>query len=264
MSGRRTAGRWHPPPASTSSLQTAAILFAIAAIVALDWMTPAGIVVGFMLCIPILLTSMANDPRQVWLASGVSIVGYLLAAEFGRAPTVPGEFWIPNRLFTLAALPASCAIALALQWRRCEAERARDDALSACDLNQLLMSLLAHDLRAPLSLASQGLDYVDTTLRQGETPDRLLLADTRARLQRSLRAINLVLEVARAEISPAGPESRGEGRIVSGARGAIEAEVASFAAEAAAHGKTLVAHLDGLESRDAAVDGLVCARCWPS
>lgn len=152
-------------------------------------------------------------------------------------------------------------IRLAAHWKRAEqrrrldTEHVRDEALSQSDLNQLLMSLLAHDLRSPLSLASQAFEYVEHAVRGGNPVDPLLIADTRARLQRSLRAINIVLSVARQESDE---HFHGDARRVTDLRREIEAEAASFAAEAASHGKTLALELDGVTAEShGATDGLV-------
>ena len=224
-------------------------LLAILAILWLDWLTPAGIVVGIFLCLPILLTSAMDDPRHVGVASAVAVVGFFVAAWLGRDPISPALVWVPNRVFAFLTLPASTGIALLLQRRRREAERARD-------LNRLLMSLLAHDLRSPLVLAEQGLDYVVRTVAGGAQPDVQVLEDTRARLGRSLRTIESVLMVARAEVASAD-------RPVGSARAAvrlgeeIEAEVEAFADEARWRGKTLVTDLRHLGRRTCAVDALV-------
>lgn len=227
-------------------------LAAILAILALDWITPAGVVVGILLGIPIGLTSVLDDPKQVWTASIVAAVGFVVAAFLGAGPISPARVWVPNRIFAFLTIPASCAVALLLQRRRMEAEGAASSAESARDQNRLLMSLLAHDLRAPLLLASQGFEYVERTVAGGEPIDRELLADTRARLQRSLRAIEIVLSVAR-------PGDAGLGASRAGVRvkDEIEAEIASFSDEAAARGKTLVAKLDTLVGREYLLDGLV-------
>lgn len=154
-------------------------------------------------------------------------------------------------------LPACTALALLLQRRRLEAERARDEALAASELNRLLMSLLAHDLRSPLAVSDQAFGYVEDSLGAARSIDRALIGDVRARLRRSLRAIDIVLGLARAHAEPAAVPSEGGGRATPHVRAEIEAEVASFAHEAEVRGKTLVAELDGVGGARLAADVLV-------
>lgn len=225
-------------------------LAVVVAIVALDWITPAGVVVGILLGVPIILTSMHDSARLVWVTAAVALGGFLLAAGYGRAPIAPQEVWVPNRVFALLTLPASAYLALLLQRRRKLAEGARD-------LNRLLISLLAHDLRSPLVLATQGLDYVADTARAGDPLDDELIGELRARLQRSLRAVEVVLTVARENLGDgAAPGARVE---LSRVGPEIAAEVESFASEAAHRGKRLVTALADLRDADqgAGVDALV-------
>lgn len=239
------------------SAPVVSLYVAILAILLLDWMTPAGIVVGFLLCIPILAASIGDDPRHIWGSALIAAAGFVIAATLGRGPIAPTAVWVPNQIFAFSTLPASCLVSLLLQRRRLGAERVRDRALSDSDLNHLLMSLLAHDLRAPLSLASQGFQYVEHALAFGQPVDRALVADTRARLQRSLRAIEIVLAVARSESASQGPRAVGGDGRVARVREEIEAEIACFAEEAAARGKRLVTELDALNEGEYPLDGLV-------
>jgi signal transduction histidine kinase len=135
-----------------------ACVAAILVISFFDWMTPAGVVVGIFLSVPIILSSFAATPRTVGAVSVLAHVSFLVAAVFGSAAISPAAVWIPNRLFTVLTLTASTGVALLLQQSRQAAERERDRALAARDLNRLLMSLLAHDLRTPLVVAAHGLE----------------------------------------------------------------------------------------------------------
>ncbi|HYJ78832.1 MAG TPA: ATP-binding protein, partial [Longimicrobiaceae bacterium] len=117
--------------------------------------------------------------------------------------------------------------ALALQRRRRDAESTRD-------LNQLLLSLLAHDLRAPLQLSAQAMDYVRDQIQAGRVPEPALVADTAERTHRSLGAIEAVLAFARREAETAGETSG-----AAAAAGEVRDEVASFSATAARAGKEL-------------------------
>ncbi|HEV2147790.1 MAG TPA: hypothetical protein VGR37_10340, partial [Longimicrobiaceae bacterium] len=193
-----------PPPdgrAQRRSLLPALNLLAVLLISVLDGMTPAGVVVGILASLPIVAASFTDSPRQVWLTFGAAVSGFVLAAIFGQAPLSPAAVWVPNRLLAFFSLPASCAFSLLLQKRRLEATRARDAALASSELSRLLGALLAHDLRAPLLLASQGLSYVRDSLASGQRPDAGILAELEARLQRSLREIDAVLAMARPELA---------------------------------------------------------------
>lgn len=209
----------------------------VLAIVALDWITPAGVVVGILLAVPIMAASMSRDPRQVWLVFGVAVAGKIAAAAFGAGPISPAAVWVPNRVFAFLTLPATFLIALRLQESRIAAERGRD-------LNRLLLALLAHDLRSPLALAHQGLEYVEQKLPLDALVDRDLLADLRVRLRKSLGTIDALLSVARHELHR-GAHSADSTRRVRVTE-EIEATLTSFQAEAAAQGKTLHLDLQGL------------------
>ena len=222
----------------------------------LDWVTPTGVVVGMLISIPIVLASFSDSRGVVWLTFYVGVAAFFFADFFGRGPISPPLVWVPNRIFALVTLPASCGVALMLQRRRLEAVRARDAAMASSELNRLLTALLAHDLRTPLLLASQGLAYVQDAVASGRHPDPEILAALGARLQRSLRAIDATLAMARRESELPHPPAAGPHPPVQVAR-EIEEEVASFAEEARARRKTLESGLDGLEGRHFRVDGRV-------
>ena len=232
-------------------------LAAVVLISVLDWETPAGVVVGMLASIPIVLSSFTDDRRLVWLTFYVAVAGFFAAALFGTGPASSPEVWIPNRVFAFVTLPASCGVALMLQRRRLEAVRARDAAMASSELNRLLTALLAHDLRTPLLLASQGVAYVQDTVGSGRRPDPEILAALGARLQRSLRTIDATLAMARREsAAPHPPGSAGPHPPVQVAH-EIEEEVASFVEEARARRKTLESGVAGLEGRRFRVDGRV-------
>jgi signal transduction histidine kinase len=233
---------------------TIAILSTVACIVAVDWIVPAGTVVGLLLCIPIFLSSTSDDTRVVWLTFVLSLAGFVLAAIFGAPPIAPPETWVPNRAFTALTLPAACGVALLLQKRRIEAERARDEALRARDLSRLLMSLLAHDLRAPLALAIEAFDYVERAPASGIPLETTLFTDLKARFRKNLSVVTEILDLARAELAG------GVGRtgMTGGLARALGAEIGAFAAEATVRGKKLVVDLTGLEHAPSlGVDSLV-------
>ena len=229
-------------------------LGAVVLISVLDWMTPAGVVVGMLASIPIVLASISDRRPTVWLTFYVAAAGFLLAALYGRGPVSSPLVWAPNRVFAFATLPASCAVSLLLQRRRLEAVRARDAAMASSELNRLLAALLAHDLRTPLLLASQGVSYVQDAVRAGRRPDPEILAALEARLGRSLRAIDATLALARRDsAAPRAGEVAGPLPPVHVAR-EIEEEVASFVEEARARGKTLESAVGELEGRRFRVD----------
>jgi signal transduction histidine kinase len=199
---------------------------------------------------------MLDDPRQVWLAGLVSLAGRFADIVVGAAPITPKLIWLPNRILTTFAIAASIALALALQRHRLSAQRSRDAALSARAVNRLLMSLVAHDLRSPLVVASQAIEYVSGAAAAGRPFDMELLADARVRLRRSLRAIETILEVAAGGSQGAPSRERG-GAASTCIREAIEAELASFSEEAAARGKQFVQRLESLGDRRCLLDALV-------
>ena len=204
-------------------------LAAVVLISALDWLTPAGVVVGIFLGVPIALSSTSDRPLWVVLTGGAAMACFAVAAVLGRGPISPAAVWVPNRVFVFLTLPAITFLALALQRGRLQAESARD-------LNRLLMSLLAHDLRAPLVLSAQAMDYVRGAAERGETPDPVLVGDTADRVRRSLRAIEVVLEVARAQAEAGGRVAGvGGAELAAGLR----AELDSFTPAAGRAGKTL-------------------------
>lgn len=224
----------------------AAIFAAVAAICIADALTPTGVVVGILLCIPIVLASADPRPAMVVWTGALSAVGFVVAAIVGMGPISPPAVWVPNRVFAALGIPAATGVALLLQRRRIEAERARDEATSASELNRLLASLLAHDLRAPLALAADCLRYVRDAAARGEAPDAALLAETHARLGRSLRAVEGVLALARG--APPGDEAARAAPVGQ----ALAEEAAEFEAEARARGKRIVLDLGGVRDGPAA------------
>ena len=232
-----------------------ALAAAVVGISILDWLTPAGVVVGALLTIPIVLSGTRGSIRQVGALALLAAVAFAVAATFGRPPQAPPVFWIPNRVLAMLSIPAAAGVALLLQRHRLQAERARDAAMRARDLNRVLMSLLAHDLRAPLVVARQCIGYVEDGLAEGRAPDPGLLADTRARLDRSTRAIDIVLSVARAEVGGAAHGGDGARPVRLGDE--IRAEVESFAGEAELRGKRLELRLDDVSAAHAVLNPLV-------
>lgn len=218
------------------------LLGLVAGIVLLDVSVSAGVAVGILLAVPILLASTTRGRGSVLAVGGAALLGKVVDIFVGGAPITPPEFWVPNRILVLLLVVASTALSLHLQRGRLAAEAARDAAVKASGLNQLLMSLLAHDLRAPLVVARQCIGYVADSLARGTAPDPDLLAHTATRLDRSLRAIEIVLVVARRDAP--GPEGASDPEHPLLVRDVLEQELESFRGEAALQGKRLEARLD--------------------
>lgn len=230
----------------------------IGAIVAADWITPAGIAVGILLIVPIILSAMQDDrPIAIGLTAVVAAAGYVVAAIYGIGAEVPMPFWLSNRIMVVLGIVVTTAVALLVQRTRVQALQGRDSALAEKDLNRLLMSLLAHDLRSPLTVASQGFKYVEDALADGRPIDKLLLGDVRARLRRSLRAIDIVLSLARAELPRESTTPTGHSQHPVRIDHELRAEIESFEDEAAARGKVLQTDLAAVEGQPRLVDSLV-------
>ena len=230
-------------------------LSAVALIVVIDWLTPAGVVVGILLSMPILLTSFTEDPWVPRVTAAVAMIGFLLAAAFGRGPISPAAVWAPNRLFAFLTLPGSLVLARLLQDVRRKVSGERERAARASDLNRLLLSLLAHDMRAPLGMAVQALDYLRSASAAGAVADGSLIADVEARLRRGLGSIDRILSVARDETGRAHvdvPRRTGE-QITS----ELASEVASFELEAGARNKALRVSLAAPPGEEYSVDLLM-------
>jgi signal transduction histidine kinase len=241
--------------ADASSSRVPLLLALVVVLALLDLVVPRGIAFGGFLVVPVLLASASPTRRDVLLVGGASLVCKAAETVLGGAPVIPMRFWIPNLVLVYLAITMSIALALLLQEKRLAVERARDEAVSARELNRLLMALLAHDLRAPLVVARQCISYVEDTLANGATPDPGLLVDTTNRLDRSLRAIEIVLSVARRDAADE-PEAR-DTLTVAHVADVIRAELESFRGEAEVQGKRIVADLDGLTGAEISVNLLV-------
>jgi signal transduction histidine kinase len=233
-----------------------AALAAVAAICVLDWLTPAGVVVGILLGLPILAMALGDDPRGTTITVVAAAAGFVAAAAFGRGPIGPAAVWAPNRLLAFLALPGSYLVARIVQRERLRAAAERERAARASDLNRLLLSLLAHDMRAPLAMAVQAMEYVRSDRGPGAALDPGLLADVDRRLRRGLGSVDSVLRFARGE--PGAP-ARAARRSRTGAEllGELESEARSFEAEAAARGKTLEVSFAGASEAACGADLLL-------
>jgi signal transduction histidine kinase len=227
------------------ALATAGSLALLAVLVRL---APAA---ALALCVPVLLASTSAERRHPPLvaAAAAAWIGVLVLLDaLASAPAGWRSFLLP-----LVALAIAAALSSFLQARRLEESGHEAAVRPEGDTNRLLLSLLAHDLRSPLVLADQGFQYVEESAAGDYPIDRALVADLRARLQRSLRAIGLVLTLAR-------KETGADAETIDAARSLAEeigAEVVSFRYEAEARGKWLVAELDDLPAVPHRVDSLV-------
>jgi signal transduction histidine kinase len=233
---------------------TAGMVASVTIIAVIDGLLPAGVVVGFLLVVPIVLTARSDDPRDVHLVFALSLLGFLLAAQFGSPPLSPRRVWIPNWIFAGCAIGAAGYVALSLQRLRLEVMQQRTRAAESSRLNRLLVSLVAHDLRAPLALASQTLTYAASTLRRHEPVDTGLLGEVQQRLDRSLGDSERLVELAGLDLEP-GDDGLPVRRAVR-LRAELERILQPFAAEASAAGKRLAVQLD-LPDRDFDVDLVV-------
>lgn len=154
-------------------------------------LTTGGIVVSILLSVPIIAASAVEDRRGVWVVFAAAWLGFVLAAMFGPKPLNAVGSDLPNHVFVMLTLGASAYVGLMLQHRRLDAQAARDAAIDARETNRLLMSLIAHDLRAPLATALHAFDYLEVG---GDVGDDLI-SEIRGRLKRSLRVVDAFLSM---------------------------------------------------------------------
>ncbi len=239
------------PVRPTGSAARVAVPLLIIAIVVADALTPAGIVVGILLAVPVLLSSMSDRPRYVILASLTALVGFLLAALIGHGPLTPRPVWLANRLFVIITIGASCPLALRLQRQRLQAEAARRTAEASRDLSRLLHSLMAHDLRAPLSVAVQA---VELARDPAASADASLLIDAEAGLRRSLESVDRVLSATRAALQDRtnGRRKRAPADVPLAAQ--IRGIAGAFHESARRRGQELLLQLDGSANERVALD----------
>jgi signal transduction histidine kinase len=220
-------------------------LAAVGLISLFDGLTLGGVVVGILLTIPIIAVSSTDDARFVWIVFGAAWIGFVLAAILGTKPVADTDIALPNRIFVMLTLGASAWVALLLQRRRLDAQRARDSAIDTRETNRLLMALIAHDLRSPLATALHTFEYLEHTgAHAGEDE---VAREIRGRLRRSLRVIDAFLAMGGSEEERARAEHTDSLYITSTQLATILAEeVRAFEAEASARSKTLALDLTGL------------------
>ena len=229
----------------------------IVAILVVDWATPAGIVVGLLLGVPVALLSLLDRQRDVLIGAATALIGKAVAAVYGAPPISPPAVWVTNRILAFSSIVAMTFVALILQRQRLAARRALRAALAARDLNGLLMSLMAHDFRAPLIAASQVLEYVQRTVGSGRPLDDTLLTDTRVRLGRNLLTVESVLHMTRSDLARQRDPAEFAGHATLGSGEQIAREARAFWDEAAAQNKPLTISVEKLGDRELAVDWLV-------
>ncbi|HLV24869.1 MAG TPA: hypothetical protein VKZ41_01050, partial [Gemmatimonadales bacterium] len=137
------------------------IVIAIILVAIMDWGYAANGALGLLFALPIAMTATLERERWVWLAVALASVAMIAVLVVGPPldMQVDRESFTLNRALVFMVIAFSAAVAIVLQRRRLEAERARDAAVSAGNLNRILVALIAHDLRAPLVLADQALTY---------------------------------------------------------------------------------------------------------
>lgn len=227
----------------------------IAAVTILDWITPSGIQMGLLVCLPVVLLALQDRTAPIVAGTVLALAGR--TAEIAAStPDLPRVIWFPNRVLTIAAIVASAFLSRVLQRHRARAQLALTRAVSARDTNRLLLSLLAHDLRTPLVAATQALEYVERAAAEGRAMDAGLLTATRLRLRRNLRVIETVLHVARRDIIHYTPASAVSGEEPL-ARELILSEVALFSGEAETQGKRIAVSVDALPPGSLAANGAV-------
>ena len=178
----------------------AASLAAVVVISVLDAVTPPGVVVGILLLVPVISSAYSSRPMDVWVTWTAAILGFAAAKVLGQDPISPTTVWYSNRVFTSVTLLAGGLGALRLQSLRLSALAARDQALRDRELSVLLHTLLAHELRSPLAMADQALEYVREAAAAGQTGDEELLRPIHGRLKRGLGTVDRVLDLARARL----------------------------------------------------------------
>lgn len=230
----RTARESGRPPQNRHRL-TALNLLAVLAIGVLDAVSPDWIIIGILLVIPIVASSAAEKPISIVLVFSAAAVSLVMATFVSMRSDQSMFLSLPNHVFTLLVLAGSAWVALVLQERRLEAQRARDSALETFETNRVLMSLIAHDLRSPLATALHTLEYAGPKL---ERPvDREMVMEARGRLRRSLRVIDAFLSIARRER----PDRKPETQFITGTQleTILSEEIRAFETEAAARGKRI-------------------------
>ena len=213
-------------------------LLAVAAIAALDALTPPGVVVGVLLVIPVFAAGASRRPHAVAWTFGAATIAYGVATAFGvQGGSVAGDTRIANRVLIVVTLAAAAYLATALQHQRTALRSHRLAEVDAVQTNRLLLSLIMHDLRNPLITALNTLEYLWARVT-GE--DQSMVEDARARLRRNVRLVDAYLAVAQADRTGVIPEARSRYLTVPELNDMVREEVQGFRPEAVSRGKRIV------------------------
>jgi signal transduction histidine kinase len=114
---------------------------------------------------------------------------------------------------------------------------------------------MAHDLRAPLAMAIETIDYVREAGSRHDVDDALL-GDVQSRLRRNLGAVDGLLAFVRTDLDSKDSPDLQPARPLLIAR-ELEAEVFAFRDEAAMHGQQLDLDVSRLKNAERVIDPLV-------
>jgi signal transduction histidine kinase len=201
----------------------------------LDAITPSQVFAGTLLVVPILAASRTDQPQVVYLLFAVAMVSLLISMVIARSAGYPAALWLPNRAIEIVALPGSTFLALALQRQRIDARRARNRADQARGVSEILSSLVAHDLRAPIATTLHALRTLE---QEAGGPERTaLIGELRSRLTRSLLVGDAILGAAQAGLGV--PAARERGADAAELARGLQGVARAFEAEAAGRGKQI-------------------------
>lgn len=229
-------------------------LIVVAAISLLDAFTPSSIVVGVLFVVPLLAMAATGRPRDVTWVFAAAALGYGLAAVFGTGTPAPPGTWLHNRILVIAVLVMTAYLVLLMQRRRGPAGR-DPNAPDVQEVNRLLMSLIVHDLRSPLTTALHTLDYLEQ--RMSDPEEEAMIGEARARLRRNLRLVDAFLAVAHADREGLPHPQRSRRLTSSQLADVLHEEVSGFRPEAAGRNKQLLLYHDAPTLQEFSIDLLV-------
>jgi signal transduction histidine kinase len=123
------------------------------------------------------------------------------------------------------------------------------------EVNRLLMSLIVHDLRSPLTTALHTLDYLEQRIPDSSEDE--MIAEARARLRRNLRLIDAFLAVTHAD-QEGTPQAQRSRKLTSRQfEDVLHEEIGGFRAEAVGRNKQVLLYHETPEVPDFTVDLLV-------
>ncbi len=238
--------------------QTNLLRFNVAAIVLVsvaDWWTRPGVLLGLLLIVPIMLSSLGRDESDIWITSGFAIFAYLVTLVLSRPPLLAASVWLPNRILGTLTLIGATTGALFLHRQRYRLHEHQTHSRRSDELARLLVTLFAHDVRAPIMSALQGFEYVTRCVSDGVMPEREALEHLRDRLRRHLRVADSVLSIVRysEDTDPANHLNRVAVDLVT----QLKEEIGAFSSEASARGMRLLVELDEIRGILFRIDFLV-------